>query len=308
MVWKRPNRHLIGEAEASVSIAEVYTEIKSLLRVPQVPLLFQIYAGNGDFLARLWQALKPVLHTRAFAGSAERLSADAYTRMHNYFEIGNLRPVADGSVPQDLARMLEIFQHQNSSLLLLLSFAAEAFDNPVGQPSTSAEQTTAEDFSFSPAVPETEMSAQTVRILEEARRQSGVGAAPPELRALAAWPDFLGHYWQNWKRITESPLLSACENQLLQHSIELAHRLPGPVELSFATLGDSGLKEEDFSGMVRLTQHWHRALVRQLLQVSGAKIAFEGGSGRARTQPEAEKPEAKKKDAVKPSETPTRAA
>jgi len=305
MVWKRPNRRLIGEAEASAGIAEVYTEIKSLLRVPQVPLLFQIYAGNGNFLAQLWRTLKPVLRTRAFAGAAERLSADAYTRMHNYFEIADLR---SGAALPELARALETLQRQDASLLLLLSLAAEAFDNPVGHVSTPAEEAAPEDCSFNPALPEVEMSAQTARILEEARRQSGVGVAPPELRALAGWPDFLGHYWQNWKRIAESPMLSACENQLLRHSIELAHRLPGPVELSFAALRESGVKEEDFSGMARLARRWHRAFARQLLQLSGAKIAFEGGSNGARTQSEMERSAAEKQVAVNQSETPTRAA
>jgi len=308
MVWKRPNRRLIGEAEASAGIAEVYTEIKSLLRVPQVPLLFQIYAGNGSFLTQFWRALKPVLRTRAFAGAAERLSADAYTRMHNYFEIADLRLGGGGAAPPELARALETFQRQDARLLLLLSLAAEAFDNPVGQSSTPAEEAAAEDCSFNPALPETEMSAQTARILEEARRQSGVGVAPPELRVLAAWPEFLGQYWQNWKGIAESPMLSACENQLLRHSIELAYRLPGPVELSFAALRESGVKEEDFSGMARLARRWHRAFARQLLQLSGAKIAFEGGSNGARTQPEVQRPAAEKHAAVNQPETPTRAA
>ncbi len=309
MVWKRPNRRLIGEAEASAGIAEVYTEIKSLLRVPQVPLLFQMYAGNGGFLTQFWRTLKPVLRTRAFAGAAERLSADAYTRMHNYFEIAGLRSGAGGGAAlPELARALETLQHQDASLLLLLSLAAEAFDNPIGYASTPAEEAAPEDCSFNPALPEAEMSAQTARILEEARRQSGVGVAPLELRALAAWPDFLGRYWHNWKRIAESPMLSACENQLLRHSIELANRLPGPVELSFAALRESGVKEEDFSGMARLARRWHRAFARQLLQLSGAKIAFEGGSGGAHPQSETEKPAAEKKDTAKQHETPTRAA
>jgi hypothetical protein len=304
MTWKRPHRGLIREAEASASIAEVYTEIKSLLRVPQVPVLFQMYAGNGGFLEQLWQALKPVVRTRAFADSAERLLADAYTRMHNYFEIEDLSGGTGPSVTPELARVLEAFQHQDAALLLLLCFAGEAFDNPVGHASTSAEEATAEAFSFSgTALPQLEMSAQTAKILEEARRQSGVGVPPPEFQALAAWPDLLGSFWQNWKRIAESPLLAACENQLLLHSVELAHRLPGPVELSFSALRDSGVSEEDFSGIVRLTQHWHRALVRRLLQVSAAKIAVEGGSGAARLRPDTEAKQESKKEA-----TPTRAA
>lgn len=310
MVWKRPNRvPLIGEADASADIAEVYNEIKSLLRVPQVPPLFQMYAGNGGFLTQFWRAVKPVLRTRAFTGSVERLSADAYTRMYNYFAVEGQAMSGDPAL-RELARTVEMFQFQDAALLLLLSFTAEAFDNPVGQASVSPEEAPLPVFAFSPAMPpEPEMSAQTARILDEARRQSGVGVAPTELRALAASPDFLDHYWRNWKHISESPLLAACENQLLLHARELAHQLPGPVEFSFAALRENGVEEEDFSGIVRLTHQWNRAFARQLLQAVAAKIALEGGSGAARMRPDPEKkdPEAPK-EVGKKEETPTRAA
>jgi hypothetical protein len=319
MTWKRPNRPpVIDEADASPGIAEVYTEIRSLLRVPQVPLLFQMYAGHGGFLEQFWQAVKPVLRTRAFAGSAIRLSADAYTRMYNYFDIDGLASgalEADSALPE-ITRTVEAFQLLDAAWLLLLSFAAEAFDNPVGTTSASLEEADWPPSAFSPATAEAKMSAPTARILDEARRQSGVGVVPGELRALAAWPDFLDHCWRNWKRTAESPLLSACENQLLLHAIELAHGLPGPLELSFAALRDSGLEEEDFSSVVRLTQHWNRAYARQLLQVSMAKIALEDGSGAARMRQEAQKREAEKNreketkraESEKKQETPTRAA
>jgi len=192
-------------------------------------------------------------------------------------------------------------------LLLLLSFAAEALDNPVGQPSASQEESALPLFSL--LLPEPEITAETASILDEARRQSGVGLAPVELRAMAAWPGFLGQYWRTWSRITESPLLDACENQLLLHALELAQRLPGPVELSFPTIRDCGLKEpleeDDFSGMARLTRQWTRAFARQLLQISAAKIALEGGSGSARLAQEAKRATAE--EAGK-KETPTRAA
>lgn len=242
-------------------------------------------AASGPFLTQFWEAVKPVVRTRAFLAAAQRLRADAYTRMHNYFEIP-----ADSfglAAPPELAATLELFHYQGGALLLLLSLAAGALDNPIGQPFVSREAGSPQAFSFAPILVEDEAAAPgTRKVLDEARRQYGLGVVPMEFRALAAWPAFLNRHWQLWKQMTHSPILAACEHQLLLHSFELAQALPGPVELSSASLRQSGMTEEEFSGIVRFTNHWNRASATLLLQIAVAKISVEGGGIYQQSKPE----------------------
>jgi hypothetical protein len=167
MTWKRSGHpQSVTEYQADPGTAEVYNDIKSLLGLPQVPLLFQIYAGYRGFLMQFWQAAKPVIASSAFSDSARRLSADAYTRMHNYFEIADARSSVDGSLPElaELALAVESFQQQDGAMLLLLSFITEAFDNPVGK-SREAGAAAAPFVLLLPTLPEAEGGPQTASVL-----------------------------------------------------------------------------------------------------------------------------------------------
>ena len=297
MTWKRSGHpQAIAESEAYGATAALYGEIRSLLGVAQVPLLFRIYAAHGEFLSQFWEAVRPVVASSAFRDAARRLSADAYTRMHNYFEIGDARHTATASLPE-LTRVVELLQQQDGALLLLLSFAAEAFDNPVGRPA-AAQESAGPLPVLLPTLPPAAGGPLTEKILEEARRQFGTGTVPGEFSVLAHWPGFLQKIWEGWKQIAASPLLAACQHGLLLHSIELAHALPGPVELSYISLSENGMGEEEFSELARLTRNWNQALTTLLPCISAAKIALEGGSGKVHPRPESEEQQA----------TPTRAA
>jgi hypothetical protein len=271
--------HVIPESEANASIGEVYNDIKSSLSLPQVPLFFQMCGDSGPFLPQFWEAARPVARTCAFMAAAQRLRADAYTRMHNYFEIPAASDSFGLAASAELAGTLELLLYQGGALLLLLSLATEALDNPIGQPFVSREEGSPPRFGLAPMLVEEEGAApETRKILDEVRRHYGLGVVPMEFRALAVWPAFLSQHWQLWKQLIHSPILAACEHQLLLHSIELAHALPGPVELSSASLRQSGLNEEEFSSIVRFTNNWNRASAMLLLQIAAAKISAEGGS------------------------------
>lgn len=286
MTWKRPNRmHAIGESEANKCVADVYKDIKTSLSLPQVPLFFQMCAAREPFLPQFWEAVKPVVRTRSFLAAAQRLRADAYTRMHNYFEIPSASESFGLAAPAELAATLELFHYQNGAMLLLLSLAAIAFDNPVGQSFISREEGSPPTFSVAPMLVEQDAAdPETRKVFEEARRYYGLDMLPIEFRALAAWPAFMNQHWKLWRHVIESPMLAACEHQLLLHSIELANDLPGPIELSSATLRQQGMNEEEFSGIIRFTHNWNRASAMLLLQISAAQISAEGGSAYKQTE------------------------
>ena len=205
--------------------------------------------------------------------------------MHNYFEIPSASMGLGLAAPAELAATLELFHYQDGAMLLLLSLAAKAFDNPVGQPFVSREEGFPQAFSFAPMLVEEDAAdRETRRVFDEARRHYGLGVVPIEFRALAAWPAFLNQHWKFWKQMAQSPLLAACEHQLLLHSIERANALPGPVELSSASLRQNGINEEEIASIVRFTHNWNRASAMQLLQISVAQISAEGGSDYPQTK------------------------
>ena len=81
---------LVRESEASGRTSQVFGELKAALGMPYVSLLYKAYAAYPKFLDLHWQAFKPVVETQEFFDLAERLRAEAYTRMHNYFRVPDL--------------------------------------------------------------------------------------------------------------------------------------------------------------------------------------------------------------------------
>ena len=68
-------------------------EMEAVLGVPSMRLPFFALAAWPQFLPDLWKTLKPEVDTGDYFQAAERLQADAYTRMFNYFSIPDLHAV-----------------------------------------------------------------------------------------------------------------------------------------------------------------------------------------------------------------------
>ena len=91
MPFRKHKLHLVREHEAEGRIAEIFGEIREALGIPHVNVIFQTFASFPEFLDLFWRALKPALETQEFFSFSERLGAEAYTRVHNYFSIPDLR-------------------------------------------------------------------------------------------------------------------------------------------------------------------------------------------------------------------------
>ena len=63
----------ITEIAAPPEAEELFHEIKQSFRITGVPFTFRAYAAEGRFLARLWEAARPNVETRAFEEGADRL-------------------------------------------------------------------------------------------------------------------------------------------------------------------------------------------------------------------------------------------
>jgi hypothetical protein len=314
MAWKKGNRlPMVSEAEAQGRTREIYAEIRESFGLPHVNVIFQVYGGYPEFLAAFWQMFKPIATSGQFFVLGERLRAFAYTCMHNYFEVPDLcRQMTSinfsEGAREELTEVADLFLYSDPLMLLTTVMLIQALEGPVGTPqdATPAEHPV---FTRRPVmVDEDGAQAFTRKIYEEMKHTTDLPLVSSEFRAFARWPDFLQALWETTKGMIDSPVHQQALNEVRETAWALARELPGPVELSTATLQEAGVEEEEISSIVRITETFVRGLSRMTLNVAVAKIGLEGGNMKSSVEQEqvvARTPEAQQQPAVK---RPTQAA
>src|SRR5215471_21800535 len=91
MSWNHAVLHLLNEREAEGRTRQIFDQIKQALGVPYINAMFQALASYPEFFVLFWNTARPALYTQEFFIYAERLGAEAYTRMVNYFSVPDLR-------------------------------------------------------------------------------------------------------------------------------------------------------------------------------------------------------------------------
>lgn len=289
MPWRKGNKlKLVREEEAQGRTAEIFGEVKDALGVPHVNVLFQAYAVYPEFLERFWEAAKPLVQSQEFFDLSDRIGAEAYTRMHNYFAIPDLRAEIrtrglSGDARQELTGTVELFHYNNPPLLLLASAQMQAFESRVGRPGRSTSVADHPVFSEKPALVEEEQAPPpTRRIYDDIRRTFGLPMINTDYRAFARWPEFLEIYWPVLKTISQSPVYGESQQGIRESAWNLAGELPTPLDLSASRLIDEGMSDERVSDVFRITELFVRTLSGLVLNVAVAKIGLEGGTRRAR--------------------------
>src|SRR5215467_13791319 len=134
MPWKKIKLNPVTEKQAEGRTREIFEDIRQMLDVPYVSTFFRALASFPQFLDLFWNAAKPVVGTQEFFQFSERLGAEAYTRVHNYF---SLPPRQNGSTEAPfgsdgtaLHQVIELYQHSSPVLLLICATLVQEFENP----------------------------------------------------------------------------------------------------------------------------------------------------------------------------------
>src|SRR4051812_39102072 len=90
MPERRGKLLLVREKEADGRIREIFELIKQSLGIPFVPVIYQALAAYPEFLEQHWRAFSQLTAAHQFFQLGDRLRGEAYTRMHNYFQISDL--------------------------------------------------------------------------------------------------------------------------------------------------------------------------------------------------------------------------
>jgi hypothetical protein len=283
MPLKRGKPVIIREQQVDERTRAILDEINEALGIPHVNLVFLAYAAHPRFLEMQWRVAKPLLQTQQFFSLAERLRAEAYTRMHNYFSIPDLcARMSDLSFSagarHELTDVVELFHYNNAPLLLLMAAQMQGFDKAIAGRGESAEAGHPV-FKEKPVLVEEENApAPTRKIYDDMKRTTGIPVVNTDYRALARWPDFLQHYWAVLKGLVQSPLYKETCQAIRISALGLAQELPQPFELTVAQLQDAGLDDAEVEAVVRITELFLKVLSAQVLNIAVAKIGLEGGS------------------------------
>src|SRR5205823_5254268 len=137
MPERRGKLKLVREREAEGRIREMYGEIRQALGIPFVPVVYQAFAAYPEFLEQHWRVFSPTFNTQQFFHLGDRLRGEAYTRMHNYFQIGDLcEPLTEMSFTEgakhQLGDVIDLFNYVNPLLLVIVSTQLLAFEHGSG--------------------------------------------------------------------------------------------------------------------------------------------------------------------------------
>jgi hypothetical protein len=292
MPWRKGRKlKMVPEREATGKTLEIYRQIKRALGVPHVSVIFQVYGAYPRFLELHWQAFQPVVETQGFFVLGERLRADGYTRMHNYFKVPDLRTrMAEAHLSpgarEELADVVELFHYVNPLLLLLVAAQHQAFGRRIGELQTvhAPEHPV---FVGNPLLVEEEASPPEVKeIYDDIHRTLGLPILSTTYLALARWPDFLETYWSVLKQVVESPVYNESMHGVRETAWGLVRELPYPVELTVSQLRDADIGDDDVAALVRITETIVNILSGLVLNIALAKIGLEGGNlGRPQAPP-----------------------
>lgn len=300
MSWRKGNRvKLVPENEAQESTRAIYEEIKKFLGLPYVDTYFQALAYFPKFLELHWRAVHPLVDTQEFFLLAERLRADAYTRIHSYFEVPDIgsqlvqRNFSTGAC-EELTYVSDLFHYSAPLILLLTAAQFQAFDSPAGNAAASHPAKPIR-FERRPVLISEEVASPAAKhIYEDVKRTLDLPFIGTPFQALARWPEFFALFWESLKPAVQSPVFEGCHYGIRETAFALTRELPVVVDLSFSELSESGLAAADAASIVRITEFFVNALSNIVLCIAYARIAIEGGTGHGiapRKEPQSEKQE-----------------
>ena len=285
MRWRRGNRlKLVGEAEAAPRTREILDEVRHSLGLPIAPLLYQAYAAYPEFLEIHWQAFRPAVQSRQFFLCGARLAAESYTRVHNYFDVDSLaaRELHSNQGPGlSLAQVLDYYQYADPLLLLIATAQLQAFEGAVGSDQSAPERPQHPSFPVSPRLlDDSAASLGLQRIWNERRRMMDLAFISDEHRAMACWPAFYDGYWRELQELMRSPLFTDCQQRIGESALGLVPELPARIETGLPQLLDAGLSDEQAASVVHINEALCHAFSGLVLDISFARVAYEGGTHR----------------------------
>lgn len=288
---RSPRLKLAPESPTDPRTGELFAEIKELLGVPYVGLLFRAYAAYPPFLELFWQSVRPGVMDGQFFALGDRLRASAYTRIYSYFSVPDFCAHAEQmrlspSAREELSSTVDLLSYCNALQLLLAAVALLGFDRPVGDAAHSSQPAEHPVFRVRPVlVDEDSATPGIMRMYDDIKRVFGAPVVNTDFRAFARFPDFLEDYWAALLPIAESPLYNESQFGMQDAAVAGAHGFPAEISLGKERMENDGVGDDAIAAVIRATELFVKILSSALLNLAAARIGLDGGSAR---QPKAE--------------------
>lgn len=260
----------VAEHEADGEIEQVYHEIRQVLRISGVSLNFRTWAGFGNFLPTLWDAVRENAGTRAFESAADRLRDEAVHAAQHLPRIQALRHCGLGeSQTYQVRAALALYCAMNPKLLLLTCAARLALDGERvgGEPGDAARLPRGVPPHMYPMemVDEKPDDARLSELFEDIRQTMALPSVNSVFRTLALWPNYLAKAWEQLQPGVQIGGHIHIATRLREQAGDLARRLPYPVALTREQLKGLGADENDIMDSVR---RFEALLPRLIVDVS----------------------------------------
>ncbi len=240
-MWPLTSTQPVAEYEASDEVDDLYHDIRQTLRVTGINLIFRVLAGYRHALPTIWQALSPMVSTRAFELASDRVRARAVELTIGMGKLGVPAAVRLGpSQSYQIQKALALYHYINPKLLVMISALRPAIEDE-NSPSGGQDRTLPAD-----PVPRGEPNEmypmelvsdepddeQTATVFKEINERYSLSSINSDYRTLALWPEYLAAAWGRLKPQSESTAYSRAVDVLQEEARQQAQVLPVAAALS----------------------------------------------------------------------------
>jgi hypothetical protein len=185
----------IPEADAPPEIAAIYDEMRRVMRLPMVNLIYRHMATMPGALPWVWSLIRPQLIAGRIEAAANRMVAALDPPALGVFRVAELRSAGLDAADQAIAaRVVAAYNRGNSLNMMNLTAVRLALDVPSlpRQPRPAAPAPTSEPPAIPPIRRLDQLAPDTAaRLTEIAGLHGGAGVLPSLYLHLANWPGFL---------------------------------------------------------------------------------------------------------------------
>lgn len=261
----------VKETEATGEIERVYHEIKQSMRVSGINLNFRTWASFDKFFPAMWDAMRPLVETRAFEDAADRIRAASVEMAEDLGALNARSQINLGESRQyQIKEALRLYHYINPKLLVFTSKVKQALE---AESSSNADDISGLEL-IERGVPARmypmEMVAEepdderVAAIFEDIKETLSLSSINSDYRTLALWADYLEASWNAFKRFTQTDGYAQASNDLRELSRNLASNLPA-VSLSEQQIEGLG---EDADEILKTTEKFEQLLPSLVLNIS----------------------------------------
>lgn len=273
----------VKESEATGEVERVYHEIKQSMRVSGINLNFRTWAGFEKFLPLMWDAMRPLVETRAFEDAADQIRAVSVGLAKDLGKLDAPSRVDLGESQQyQIKEVLRLYHYINPKLLVFTSKVGQALAGENATKRQAAHEKSELIERGIPAkmypmemVPEDPLDERLAAIFEDIKETLSLSSINSDYRTLGLWTDYLEAAWDALKPITQTERYREASDRLREISRELSVNLP-PVSLSKQQVEDLG---EDADEILKTTEKFELLLPSLIINISLLSLDWKPAEG-----------------------------